>query len=59
MKKAPFGWKMEAEEFLLKYCALLSKVMAIFTKYWLFGSLIIFILLTEIKTILVGRMDLK
>lgn len=59
MKKVPFGWKMEAEEFLLKFCTVLSKAMAIFTKYWLFGSLIIFILLTEIKTILVGRMDLK
>lgn len=50
---------MEAEEFLSEYCMLLSKAMAIFTKYWFFGSLIIFILLTEIKMILVGRMDLK
>lgn len=59
MKEVPFGWKMEAEEFLLKYCMLLSKALTIFTKFWLFGSLIIFILLTEIKMILVGRMDLK
>lgn len=38
---------------------MLNKAMDIFTKYCLFESLIVFVLLTQIKMILVGSMDLK
>lgn len=38
---------------------MLNKAMDIFTKYCLFESLIVFVLLTQIKMILVGNMDLN